>query len=228
MQHPQAYAWALVLMVALALCTLAVLIFTLGMRRYPGMLTWVAGSGLVTFGIFLLLMQGAWPWVLSILGANLCLVGGCLLMASGLRTFVGQEVPWRFFSVVLVSLACFTSWFTWVRFSVPARVLVFGLHMAVAYIDQVRVAWRAYRRGSPWPALLVLACNLVSAVFTMSRGIVAVTYGLDGAPSVFAWTFAAYGAFVVGPPAAVVQTVGLLLLAGYRCLGELSGRGAGA
>ncbi len=228
MQHPQAYAWALVLMVALALCTLAVLIFALGMRRYPGMLTWVSGGGLLGFGIFLMLMQGSWPWIASILGANLFLVGGCLLMASGLRKFVGQEVPWRVFAAVLVSLTCFASWFTWVQFSVPARVLVFGLHMTIAYADQVRVAWRAYRRGSPWPVLLMLACNLVSAVFAVSRGIAAVTGGLEGAPSVFMWTFAAYGAFVVGPPATVVQTVGFLLLAGYRNLGELHGGDGGS
>ena len=34
MQHPQAYAWAMVLMVAMVLCSLAVLVFALGMRRY--------------------------------------------------------------------------------------------------------------------------------------------------------------------------------------------------
>ena len=221
MQHPQAYAWALVLMVAMVLCTLAVLVFALGMRRYPGMLTWAAGGGVLSTGIFLMLTQGSWPWVASILGANLCLVGGGVLTAAGLRQFLGRRVPWRAVAVLLVSVACLASWFTWGRFSVPARVLVFSLHMLPVYADLVRVAWRAFRTDSPWPALLIAGSNVMSAVFAVARGVVAMSGGLDALPSVFIWEFAAYGAFVVGPPAVVVHTVGFLLLAGYRSTREL-------
>jgi len=216
MPHPQAYAWALVLMVALALCALAVLIFALGMRRYPGMLTWAAGGGVLSLGVFLTIMQRSWPYALSILGSNLCLVAGGVLLAAGLRQFLGLRVPWRVFAVMLVSLACLSSWFTWVRFSVPARVLVFSVHMLPVYGDLLRVAWRAFRTGSPWPALLIAGSNLVSGVFAVARGAAAASGGLDSLSSVFIWKFAAYGAFVVGPPAMVVQTAGFLLLAGYR------------
>lgn len=216
MPHPQAYAWALVLMVALALCSLAVLVFALGMRRYPGMLVWAAGGGSLSLGIFLMLMQRSWPYVLSILGANLCLVGGGVLMAAGLRYFLGRRVPWRAYGLLMVSLACLASWFTWERFSVPARVLVFSMHMLAVYCDAGMVAWRAYRTGSPWPALLMVASNLASGVFALGRGVAAVSGGLDALSTVFIWKFVAYGAFVVGPPAVVVQTAGFLLLAGYR------------
>lgn len=227
MQHPQAYAWALVLMVAMALCALAVLIFALGMRRYPGMLTWAAGGGLLSVSIYLMLMQGSWPWAASILGSNLCLVGGGVLTAVGLRRFLGRRVPWRAFAALLASLACFASWFTWVRFSVPARVLVFSLHMLPVYVDLLYVAWRAWRTGSPWPVLLIAGSNVVSGVFAVGRGAAALSGGLAAAPSVFIWEFAAYGAFVVGPPAVVVHTAGFLLLAGYRSTLELrSGRPA--
>lgn len=222
MQHPQAYAWALVLMVALALCALAVLVFALGMRRYPGMLTWAAGGGALSLGVFLMLMQRSWPYAVSILGANLCLVGGGALMAVGLRQFLGLRVPWRAFGLLLVSLGCLASWFIWERFSVPARVLVFSAHMLVVYADLSVVAWRAYRTDSPWPALLMVASNLVSGVFALGRGVAAVSGGLDALSSVFIWKFVAYGAFVVGPPAVVVQTVGFLLLAGYRSTRELT------
>ncbi len=226
MQHPQAYAWAMVLMVAMALCALAVLAFALGMRRYPGMLAWAAGGGLLSAGIFLMLMQGSWPWVASILGANLCLVGGGMLAAVGLRRFLGRRVPWRVYAALLVSLACLASWFTWVRFSVSARVLVFSLHMLPVYADLLYVAWRAWRTGSPWPALLIAGSSAVSGVFAVGRGVAAMSGGLDGVPSVFIWKFAAYGAFVVGPPAVVVHAVGLLLLAGYRCTCEMRPRRA--
>lgn len=226
MQHPQAYAWALVLMVAMVLCSLAVMVFALGMRRYPGMLVWAAGGGVLSTGIFLMLMQGTWPWVASILGANLCLVGGGVLTAVGLRQFLGRQVPWRVYAVLLVSLGCLASWFTWARFSVSARVLVFSLHMLPVYADLMQVAWRAYRTGSPWPALLIAGSNVVSGVFAVGRGVVAVSGGLDAVPSVFIWEFAAYGAFVVGPPAVVVHTVGFLLLAGYRSTCEMRPRKA--
>lgn len=216
MQHPQAYAWALVLMVDLALCSLAVLAFALGMRRYPGVLTWAAGGGALSLGVFLMLMQRSWPYALSILGANLCLVGGGVLMAAGQRQFLDLRVPWRAFGLLLVSLACLASWFTWVRFSVPVRVLVFSVHILAVHCDLVVVAWRAYRTGSPWPALLVVGSSLVSGVFALVRGVGAISGGLDALSSVFIWKFVAYGAFVVGPPAVVVQTAGFLLLAGYR------------
>ncbi|MDR3044391.1 MAG: hypothetical protein LBU75_09040 [Desulfovibrio sp.] len=226
MQHPQAYAWAMVLMVAMVLCSLAAMVFALGMRRYPGMLVWAAGGGVLSTGIFLMLMQETWPWVASILGANLCLVGGGVLTAVGLRQFLGRRVPWRVYAVLLVSLVCLAAWFTWVRFSVSARVLVFSLHMLPVYVDLMWVAWRAYRTGSPWPALLIAGCNVVSGVFTVGRGVVAVSGGLDAVPSVFIWEFAAYGAFVVGPPVVVVHTVGFLLLAGYRSTCEMRPRKA--
>ncbi|BFR48020.1 hypothetical protein RVX_R10810 [Nitratidesulfovibrio sp. HK-II] len=221
MQHPQAYAWALVLMVALALCALAVFVFALGMRRYPGMLAWAGGGFMMATGIFLMLQQGAWPLLASVIVANLCLVGGGMLAAAGLRRFLGRRVPWRVFAVVLASLACWASWYTWVRFSLPARVLVFSLHMLVVYADLALVAWRAWRTGSPWPALLIAGSNVVSGVFAVGRGAAALSGALDAVPSVFIWKFAAYGAFVVGPPAVVVHTAGFLLLAGYRSTLEL-------
>lgn len=224
MQHPQIFVWAQVLLVSMGLCTAAVLVFALGMRRYPGMLLWVFGGASVTLGTWLVLMQGKWPLLLSVVGANLAFVGGSVCLAAGQRLFLGKRVPWRWYLALLGLLTGLASWFTFGQFNLSARVLVFGLCMSSVQFEMAATMFRAFLRGSPWPSLVLAVCSAVAAMFYLLRGLGA-GGGLLGDAAFLHQTgvnIVAYGAFVVGPPVVIIQTAGFLLLAGYRSARELS------
>lgn len=92
-------------------------------RRFAGIGWWTADFGLQALGALLILLRGSVPDWMSIVLANVLLVGGALAGLLGLERFVGRRGPQIQNYLLLAAFAAVHSYFAFVRPDLGARNL---------------------------------------------------------------------------------------------------------
>jgi PAS domain S-box-containing protein len=110
------------------LCVLVlVLLWRQNRGRYPGLADWAYGFLLQTLGTVLIIFRGVIPDWISITAANVLMIGGAVLVANGVRLFLGRT---GFSTIGAGLLAAFTvghAYFTFLQPSLAARTIVISL-----------------------------------------------------------------------------------------------------
>ena len=99
-------------------------------RRQPGVAFWLANYVLHFVGLLLFTQRGVIPDFFSVIGANLCIVGGALLLLIGLERFAEQPSPQRINYLILAVFAGIHTYFTLVQPSLQARNINFSAALA--------------------------------------------------------------------------------------------------
>lgn len=128
-----------------ALC--ALVITRLWIRnRATGQGLWVASFWMQFTALVLILLRGAIPDVVSVIGGNVLLVGGTVLLLIGLSSYV--ETPWPRIQnyVFLVAFTAVQAYYLFVDASVRSRAIAFSLaSMFVA----AQIAWLLTKKVAP-------------------------------------------------------------------------------
>jgi len=126
------------------ICALVLAILWRQNRGQPGMGFWLADFTLQFVGLLLVVLRGAIPDFFSMVVANLCIVGGTLLLLIGLERFAGRPSPQRINYLILAVFAGIHTYFTVVQPSLQARNVNFSLGLAVFCLQGV---WLVFRRA---------------------------------------------------------------------------------
>ncbi|MGC4121897.1 MAG: PAS domain-containing protein [Myxococcales bacterium] len=142
-------------------------------KRFGGIGLWLANYALLFTGVVLLVLRGVVPDVVSMVVADLLILGGCVLGYEGLRRFVGfRPVHWR--NVVLLGIfTVIQLWFAVGEPSLAARNVNFAWAMVALFTHCLWALWRehgevplsiTFRTGLVYLLLaLVSAARLVEA-----------------------------------------------------------------
>jgi diguanylate cyclase (GGDEF)-like protein len=139
---------------------------------------WTAAMVSTVLGMVLFSMRGLWPDVLTILVANLMLLGNLLFTLSGYDRLFGRRTPWRWMVALAVAQALAYAWFTWGYNHFPTRILTFNGTLAVLSIASMAVLWDERRRWGVVVLLLPLAAHGMQALLGLVR-VALVLLGLE-------------------------------------------------
>ncbi len=92
-------------------------------KRFAGTDFWALDFAFQTAAIFLIIMRGSIPGLMSIVLANTLVIGGAILGYIGLGRFVGKKISQFHNYVLLAAFACVHAYFTFVQPSLAARNL---------------------------------------------------------------------------------------------------------
>ncbi len=132
-------------------------------RRFSGIGYWLADYALQFSGLLLLTLRGVVPDFFSVLAGNPMLIGGTLLLFSGLERFAGRRGPRLpnvlFFAVYLVLHVCFYYFIP----GVQARIILFSAALAAV---SFRIAWLMLgRRAEPGIRRVTAGIGYVFAIY---------------------------------------------------------------
>lgn len=96
---------------------------------------WSLGTFSVTLGLGGVSLQGLAPALVSILGSNVFLLGGVLLVSRGLRIFSGRKTLGWAFLAYLSAFTLATAYLTFFRPSVQGRIILFSLATCLVLVD---------------------------------------------------------------------------------------------
>lgn len=94
--------------------------------RYPPARDWALGAAAIPASIVLVAFRGVAPDLLSIVLANVLMLGGILQINRGLFVACERRPPWRTGLAIYAAGLCGIIWFTYVQPSFLARVLIFN------------------------------------------------------------------------------------------------------
>jgi PAS domain S-box-containing protein len=126
-----------------ALCALVMFSLWQENRRQPGVAFWMADFGLQFAGLLLVVLRGAIPDFLSIVVANLFIIGGTLALLMGLERYTGRVSSQRYNYLYLAGFVGVQSYFTFVQPSLQARNVNISLALLVICCQGV---WLLVRR----------------------------------------------------------------------------------
>ena len=126
-----------------ALCALVIFSLWQENRRQPGVALWMADFGLQFAGLLLVVLRGAIPDFLSIVVANLFIIGGTLALLMGLERYTGRVSSQRYNYLYLAGFVGVQSYFTFVQPSLQARNVNISLALLVICCQGV---WLLVRR----------------------------------------------------------------------------------
>lgn len=115
-------------------------------QRWDGTAWWVAGAAVQLVGSFLVLLRGAVPDLLSIVGASTLLFIGPMLQYEGLRRFVQQRVLQAFNLLLIIPFVAVHTYFTLVEPNLAAREINISLGLLVVC---AQCAWLTLRQVQP-------------------------------------------------------------------------------
>jgi diguanylate cyclase (GGDEF)-like protein len=126
-----------------ALLSLVMLLVRLSYPRTLGGLGyWILAPLLVSVSTFLFGMRGQIPDLVSIVGANMMLVEGILLIHFGSQLFFGLRPGYRFWYPLLGAMLPVLVWFTLYEPSFNVRVQLVCLVWISILLANARVVWR--------------------------------------------------------------------------------------
>ncbi|MBI5605040.1 MAG: PAS domain S-box protein [Deltaproteobacteria bacterium] len=92
-------------------------------KRFAGSGFWVFDFAFQTAAMFLIILRGRIPDLLSMVLSNTLVIGGAIMGYVGLRSFVGKKIPQVHNYLLLAVFALVHTYFTLVQPSLPARNL---------------------------------------------------------------------------------------------------------
>ncbi len=202
----------------LALLLSVVMLFV--QRSYPqtlhGLGHWALGPVLVAVSSFLFAARGQIPDLVSIVGANVLLLGGVLLFHFGSRLFFGLQPGYRLWLTVLALTLPLLVWFAVVEPDFNARVLLVCLVWTSIILANARVIWRQGQENFATRYTVIVL--LLHAAVVLLRGL-AILLPLPN-EGLFVPT-RIQTIYVVGNAIMIIAfAVGLVLLAAERLRGE--------
>ena len=113
-----------------ALCALVMFSLWRQNRRQPGISFWMADFVLQFAGLLLVMARGAIPDILSIVVANLFIVGGTLALLIGLERYTDSVSSQRYNYIYLAGFAGVQVYFAFVQPNLQARNTNISLGLA--------------------------------------------------------------------------------------------------
>ena len=155
-------------LISSALCALVMFSLWWQNRRQPGIFFWLADFGLQFTGLLLVTMRGAIPDFLSIVVANLFIVGGTLLLLIGLERYTDSVSSQRHNYIYLAGFAGIQVYFAFVQPSLQIRNINISLGLVVfcgqgAWLLLRRVDMET-RQGARPVAYVLASLTLLSVV----------------------------------------------------------------
>ena len=137
---------------------------------------WSAALICTFVGMLLFGLRGAAPDLLTVVMANLVLLGNLLFTLSGYQRLFGDRSSWRWMlALALVQLSVY-AWLTYGHASYPARVLVFNSTLVLLSVASAGLLWGQRKRlgwavlALPFGAhLLQASLGLVRIVLTLQQ-----------------------------------------------------------
>lgn len=181
---------------------------------------WVRGCALQPLAWVLLGLRGAIPDVFSVVLANLLLVASFADFGAALGQLRGDRPPWRAIGLLLLAVAIAQAAFTWLRPSLPARVVLISVVLLLLSLAAVRAVWRlqtAPRPRSHWLVALAFGLGaLVLAVRIAVEGLLS-----PGLASLLQGSPLQSLVFVYAAVVPIAATIGFLLIGNDRHIAEL-------
>ncbi len=189
-------------------------------ERRPYLWHWSAALISTFVGMLLFALRGAAPDLLTVVMANLMLLGNLLFTISGYQRLFGEPVPWRWMALLaLIQLAVYAG-FTYVIDNYPVRVLVFNSTLVVMSLAGASLLWRRRSRFG-WAALaLPFGAHLLQALLGGVRVVLTVIEPTQG-NSLQAASQAHVLAIMLNSFAAMALAYGFLSLHAGHLLEEL-------
>ncbi len=182
---------------------------------------WSVALSLTFVGMLLFGLRGAAPDLLTVVMANVLLLGNLLFTISGYQRLFGQPTPWRAMAVLtLLQLATY-AWFTYVDNDYPVRVLVFNSTLAVLSLASGLLLWQQRRRLG-WAVLaLPVGAHGLQVGLGLLRIALTVNDPVSGGLSLQAASQAHVIAIMLNSFAAMALAFGFLALHAGHLLEEL-------
>lgn len=185
-------------------------------RTLKGLGYWILAPLLVAASTFLFGLRGQIPDLLSIVGANVLLVEGILLIHFGSQLFFGLRPGYRIWYPLLALLLPVLVWFTLYEPNFNARVQLVCLSWISILLANVRVVWR---HGSENFATRFTVIAMVTHAMVISLRLLATLLPLpeEGllTPTRVQTLYISVNALMI-----IAITVGLLMLSAERLRSE--------
>lgn len=179
---------------------------------------WSLGTFSVTLGLGMVSLQGLVPALISILGSNIFLLGGILLISRGLRTFSGRKTLGWAFLAYLSAYALATAYLTFLRPSVQGRIILFSLATCLVLVDATMTVFLT--RGDRQRRASVLA-GAIFSFLGLFFGIRAIASIFVSPGSLLSPSLLSTLTFVFFCLGVVTWTLSLILLRNERLLSEV-------
>lgn len=136
-------------------------------RSFPpdigGLVYWSRGLFGMVLASALFGMTGILPDVLTVVLANVMMVGGIMSFYAGFRDFAGKPIRGRLLITTLAMLGGYVAWFTYVQDSYPARALLVTFTDTVLFFACAALVLRT--SGSTMAGRFTcLVCSAIGAV----------------------------------------------------------------
>ncbi len=115
-------------------------------RRFAGLDFWLADFVLQFVALLALSLRNATPSLLSMTGSNALVIGGTMLLYTGLQRFTGTRLSQRHHPLLLAAFIVAHAGFVVARPSLAARNIVFSLVLLIVCAE---CAWLLLRRVPP-------------------------------------------------------------------------------
>jgi PAS domain S-box-containing protein len=160
--------------VSYLLCTLFVLqLWRQNHKRFAGLGLWAVGLATQTASLVLVVLRGSIPDWLSIVVANVAVLGSTLLIYRGLERFIGKPGPQlHHYALLAVHAAAFVV-FTFLAPDLHARTLVVSVTLFVVCGECV---WLLWARVEPALRPLTFPVGLVLCAYCAINGLRIVKY----------------------------------------------------
>jgi len=182
---------------------------------------WSAALISTFVGMLLFGLRGAAPDLLTVVMANLMLLGNLLFTISGYQRLFGQAVPWRaMVGLTLLQLLTY-AWFTYVDNDYPVRVLVFNSTLAALSLASAALL-AGQRRRLGWAVLaLPVGAHGLQTLLGLLRIVLTLNDPVSGGSSLQAASQTHVLAIMLNSFAAMALAFGFLALHAGHLLEEL-------
>ncbi len=122
-----------VLIAVSVLLSLLMLLLWRTRKTYSGFGLWTASSALHTAGFILFSLRNILPDYITILLANLLLLGATVCIFEGIRRFHGDHAQWTFNIAALAVIMAILAYFTYVNNQLETRIITYSVFAAAMY-----------------------------------------------------------------------------------------------
>jgi diguanylate cyclase (GGDEF)-like protein/PAS domain S-box-containing protein len=103
-------------------------------KHFAGLGFWLTGALMQFFGLLLIALRGVAPDFLSLTVGNTLLIGGVMVLTTGLRRFLERDASQVFNLILLLAFILVHGYFSYVLPNLQARTLVFSLAFFLAWL----------------------------------------------------------------------------------------------
>ena len=165
-------------MIIQAVCTGVVALLWLQYRRiFSGLGFWVTGYAMLTISTVLTILEGIVPlWVSNLIGGNMLVLGGILLLFIGLEAFNGQRSNPLTNAAVWIASAAVQSYFVFVQPDLAARNI--NLSVGLLFFSTKIAGVMLHRANSEMRSMTLFVGTIFVAVSLVSAARIMLNIGM--------------------------------------------------